>query len=47
MEDWLAGLRRIDGHRSLHNILSELGLSVSKIQKYLEQAFDYEPIYFK
>ena len=41
MKDWLAVLRRIDGKRSINDILSELGMPASKIRKHLEEAIDY------
>lgn len=41
MKEWLAVLRRIDGERSLNEILAELGIPASKIRKHLEEALDY------
>ncbi len=39
-------LRRIDGKRSINEILSELGMPASKIRKHLEEALDYGIISF-
>lgn len=47
MKDWLAVLRRIDGRRSLRDILLMLSLSASSVQKYLEEALDYEILCFR
>jgi len=41
IEDWLAVLRRIDGQRSINDILTELNMPASKIRKHLEEALDY------
>ncbi|KHD09723.1 hypothetical protein PN36_13250 [Candidatus Thiomargarita nelsonii] len=46
MKDWLAVLRRIDGKRSINEIISELGMPASKIRKHLEEALDYGIVSF-
>ena len=46
MKEWLAVLRRIDGKRSINEILSELNMPASKIRKHLEEALDYEILSF-
>jgi asparagine synthase (glutamine-hydrolysing) len=46
MPDWLAVLRRVDGQRSINDILSELGMPASKIRKHLEEALDYGIVSF-
>ncbi|RKZ89654.1 MAG: hypothetical protein DRR19_11300 [Candidatus Parabeggiatoa sp. nov. 1] len=46
MQDWLAVLRRIDGKRSINEILSELDMPASKIRKHLEEALDYGIVSF-
>jgi len=46
MKEWLAVLRRIDGKRSINDILSELGMPASKIRKHLEEALGYGVIGF-
>lgn len=47
MKDWLNVLRRIDGRRSINDILNELELPMSRIRKHMEEALDYRIIYFK
>ena len=46
LADWLAVLRRIDGKRSINDILAELNLPQARIRKQLEEALDYEIITF-
>jgi asparagine synthase (glutamine-hydrolysing) len=46
LADWLAVLRRIDGKRSINDILNELSLPEAKIRKQLEEALDYQLISF-
>ena len=41
-KSWREVLRRVDGKRSLRNILDELGLSLADIRKHLDEAFDFE-----
>lgn len=47
MAEWIAVLRRMDGERSLGDILRELGLTPSSIRKHLEEAVDYGIICFR
>jgi asparagine synthase (glutamine-hydrolysing) len=46
MPDWLAVLRRVDGQRSINDILAELGMPAAKIRKHLEEALDYGIVSF-
>ncbi|MCP4695822.1 MAG: hypothetical protein GY862_03075, partial [Gammaproteobacteria bacterium] len=46
MKDWLQVLRRIDGRRSINEILAELGMPPAKIRKHLEEAIDYGIVCF-
>jgi len=46
MRDWLAVLRRVDGQRSINDILAELGMPAAKIRKHLEEALDYGIVAF-
>ncbi|MEM7127815.1 MAG: asparagine synthase (glutamine-hydrolyzing) [Chloroflexota bacterium] len=44
MADWINVLRRIDGRRSLRDILAELSLPEAAVRKQLEEAMDYKVI---
>lgn len=47
MAEWIAVLRRMDGKRSLGDILGELELTPPSIRKHLEEALDYGIISFQ
>ena len=46
LADWLAVLRRLDGKRSINEILAELNLPQARIRQQLEEALDYQIITF-